>query len=78
LHRCRGIAVALGRSFDTISVDSALAGVDVCVHSGPKIFLVAVFVVPPGIGDIVELKYCEITVVLFQRQHGICKNRILH
>ena len=55
-----------------IVIDATLTGVDVCVHSGPKIFCLAVFVIPPGIGDSVELKCGKVTVVLFKSQQQIC------
>ncbi len=64
MYRCSGVAVAFGERFDAISVDAALAGVDVRVGAGPEKFVVSVFVVPPGKCDAVKLKRGVETIVL--------------
>jgi hypothetical protein len=64
LLRCSRIAVALHKRFDAISIDAALAGVDVRVGAGPEEFFVSVFVVPPRKCDAVKFERGVEAIVL--------------
>jgi hypothetical protein len=62
------IAIAFKRIVNTTSVDSALAGVNsVRVISGPEILLISVSVVPPGVGDCIELQWSVVAIVLYKK-----------
>jgi hypothetical protein len=65
LNWCKGIAIAFHRRIDAISINSALTGVNSgFVISGPEILRISVFVVPPGIDDVIQFKWSKIAIVL--------------
>ena len=58
-------AVAFGViRIDTIAVDTALAGVDTWITSGPEKFRILLFVIPSTVGGPVKFQWSVVTVVL--------------
>jgi hypothetical protein len=47
-------------------IDATLTDVNAAVAAQPKIIRFSGFVIPPGIGDTVDLKWCGDTIVLHQ------------
>ncbi len=45
-------------------IDSALAGVNARITSGPEILRITVLVVPPGIGDSIKFEWRVVAIVL--------------
>jgi hypothetical protein len=64
LHWSGGVAVAFGGRIDAISIQSALARMDVRVATRPEKFRISISVVPPGVSYIIEFQWREITIVL--------------
>ena len=58
------IAIAGHKRFNTVMINTTLTNVYATVTARPKIPRISGSIIPPGICDTIDLKRCEITIVL--------------